>query len=151
MKLLNFGTYYCMHSGYLQYNRVSKYVVEVKRMRGDLPIIKYFLADLYGRISRYFGRLSSVIDYEIRVTEGLESNVVWKSGNGMYIPVDTLFNEELPRLARKNVPTKKVIKKGYIIDTGKPCKIIASEMFTDAPASPAEEAHRAAHRNEPLA
>ncbi len=26
-----------------------------------------------------------------------------------------------------------------------------AEMFTDAPASPAEEAHRAAHRNEPLA
>ena len=100
MKLPNFDSYYSMHSGYLQYSRVSKYIVEVKRMRGDLPLIKYFLMDLYGRIQRYFGRKAETILYEIEITEGLRKGVYWKkTENGMYIPVDELFNEELPHLA----------------------------------------------------
>ena len=111
-----------MHSGYLSYERTSKYIAQVTRLRGDLPIMKYFLLALFGKISRYFVRMANVIEYEIEVTEGMQKDIIWKQlPDGRYIPYDKVADMLLPHLARLQPPTKKVIKnKMYIVDTGKP-------------------------------
>ena len=122
MNILNFETWKYKHSGYLSYERVSKYIVKATRLRGDMPIMKYFLLAWFGKISRYFGRMANVIEYEIEVTEGMQKDIVWKQQtDGRYFPYDKVSDMLLPHLARLNPPTKKVIKnKIYIVDTGRP-------------------------------
>ena len=119
MKILNFETWKYMHSGYLSYERTSKYIVRVTRLRGDLPIMKYFLMAWFGKVSRYFGRIANVIEYEIKVAEGMEKDIIWKQSGNKYIPYDKVADMLLPHLARLKPPTKKIIKNNiYIIDTG---------------------------------
>lgn len=91
--------------------------VRVRRQWGDLPFYKYYLLRWCGEIARYFQRIVNVIEYEIRVTEGMEKDVVWrKRDDGLYEPYDKFADVTMPHLARSKPPKRKRIVKGRVVE-----------------------------------
>lgn len=119
--LIDFGRYYARMEGNLIYERIGKLpIVKVSRQWGDLPFIQYFKYSFYSKLSRWFGCMAQAIDYEIRVTEGMEKGVIWrKREDGLYEPYDELCDVSAPHLARKEPPTQKKVYGIFVKDTGK--------------------------------
>ena len=92
-------------------------IIKITRQFGDLPFIDYFKAMVFGRIARWFELRSEGIRYGIRVTEGMEKNVIWrKRDDGMYEPYDTMADMSMPYWAMKKPPTKKVVKNHAVME-----------------------------------
>ena len=120
--ILDFGSYYAYMNCDLIYERIGKSaVVKIRRQWGDLPFIEYFKYALFSRLANYFNLRANAIEYQIRVTAGMEKDVVWrKRKDGKYHPYDTFADMEMPYLARTIPPTQKKVKGIYVTDTGKP-------------------------------
>lgn len=119
--MINFGGYHAEHYCYLISERVGKSpFVKVRRQFGDLPFWQYYKMRLYYKIARWFRLRADGIEYCIKITSGMEKDIVWrKREDGMYEPYDKICDISMPYLARKTPPTQKHIRKGFIVDTGK--------------------------------
>ena len=119
--LPNFETYRTAFIGGLVYERVGKLpIVKVSRHHGDLPFFDYFKMRVFFSIGSRLKFIADAIDYRVRVSAGMEKDVIWIKHGGVYIPHDIMACEDIPELARKNPPTQKVVKNGFIVrDTGK--------------------------------
>ena len=119
--LPSFKTYHAAFIHGLKYERVGKLpIVKVSRQRGDLPFFDYFKMHVFYEIGSRLSFTAKAISYRINVSEGMEKDVTWRKEGDVYIPHDRIACEDIPDLARKTPPTQKVIRKGYIHDTGKP-------------------------------
>ena len=103
---LDFGCANAILTCGLCFDRVGKTpLMRVKRTHGDLPFYRYFLMMFLSRVGRYLVWRSNVIDYEIRVTAGIEDDIVWKlRADKLYEPHDDLCDVSMPHLARKIPP-----------------------------------------------
>lgn len=118
--LLDFGTYHTAFICGLVYERVGKTpIVKVSRHHGDLPFSDYFKMRIYFEVGSRLKFIADAIQYRINVSAGMEKDVIWKKQGDVYIPHDAMACEDIPDLARKNPPTQKVVKNGFIHDTGK--------------------------------
>ena len=117
--LINFESYYCAHICGLKYERVGKLpVVKVSRLKGDLPFIDYFKMRFFWVVGSRMKFIAEAISYRVDVSEGME-DVTWLKDGNSYTAFDNFAGEHVPNMRRVNPPTRKVVKKGVIRDTGK--------------------------------
>ena len=106
---LDFGFANAIMTCSLWFDRIGKTpLMRVKRTHGDLPFYRYFLMMAFSRVGRYLVWRANVIDYEIRVTAGIEKDIIWKQrADGLYEPYDTACGVLMSHLARKAPPERK--------------------------------------------
>lgn len=116
--LLDFGTYTsCLYCG-LIFDRIGNSpIVKVTRQFGDLPFWKYFQMRFCSELGRHFQRRADIIRFEVEVTHGIGEDIVWRKRNdGMFEPYDEVADITMPYLARHSPPTKKVIRRGFVVE-----------------------------------
>lgn len=105
------GTWKYMLHANLEYERIAKYLVRIKRIHGDVPFWKHFYANICRKTEYYFHWQARWIDYQNNILAGFEEYVYWKkTHDGMYVPYDEVGMCEVLPLKRKTPPEGAIVR-----------------------------------------